>query len=180
MEIQASRLPARTTESGEAVLIGDQDRTRWDRLLIERGLAALKLAEALREERGYYTLQAAIAGCHARAHSADETDWPRIASLYEALAALAPSAVVQLNRAVAVAMAFGPEAGLPLVEALIGDKVLERYHLLPSVHADLLAKLGRHEEARAELERAASLARNTRERAMLLERAAACAPRDSG
>jgi len=173
MEIQASRLRARTSPRGKPVLLLDQDRARWDRLLIGRGLAALKRAEALGGGFGPYTLQAAIAACHARALTAEATDWERIAALYDALAQLAPSPVVELNRAVAVAMAFGPAAGLEIVDALREEPSLAAYHLLPSVRADLLAKLGRTDEARAELKRAAELTRNERERAMLLERAAA-------
>jgi RNA polymerase sigma factor (sigma-70 family) len=175
MEIQASRLRARTSPRGKPVLLLDQDRARWDRLLIRRGLAALERAEGLGGGFGPYTLQAAIAACHARALTADETDWERIAALYDALAQLAPSPVVELNRAVAVAMAFGPAAGLEVVDALRDEPTLQGYHLLPSVRADLLAKLGRTDEARAELKRAAELTRNERERAMLLERAAALA-----
>jgi predicted RNA polymerase sigma factor len=175
MEIQASRSGARTNPSGEPVLLGDQDRTRWDHLLIRRGLAALERAEALGGARGPYALQAAIAACHARARSAAETDWARIAALYEELARLTPSPVVELNRAVAVAMASGPAAGLALVDRLTSEPALEDYHLLPSVRGDLLARLGRLDEARAEFERAVSLTRNSRERELLLERAAACA-----
>jgi RNA polymerase sigma-70 factor, ECF subfamily len=173
MEIQASRLRARTTPRGKPVLLLDQDRARWDRLLIRRGLAALERAERLGGGFGPYTLQAAIAACHARALTAADTDWERIAALYDALAQLAPSPVVELNRAVALAMAFGPAAGLEVVDALRDDPALQAYHLLPSVRGDLLAKLGRTDEARAELKRAAELTRNERERAMLLERAAA-------
>jgi RNA polymerase sigma-70 factor, ECF subfamily len=173
MEIQASRLRARTSPRGKPVLLLDQDRARWDRLLIRRGLAALARAEELGGGFGPYTLQAAIAACHARALTAEETDWERIAALYDALAQLAPSPVVELNRAVAVAMAFGPAAGLEVVDALRDEPTLQGYHLLPSVRADLLAKLGRTDEARAELKRAAELTRNERERAMLRERAAA-------
>jgi RNA polymerase sigma factor (sigma-70 family) len=172
MEIQASRLRARTSPRGKPVLLLDQDRNRWDQLLIRRGLAALERAERLGGGFGPYTLQAAIAACHARARTAEATDWPRIAALYDALAQLAPSPVVELNRAVAVGMAFGPEAGLEIVDALRDEPALRGYHLLPSVRADLLAKLGRADEARAELEQAADLTRNERERAMLLERAA--------
>jgi RNA polymerase sigma factor (sigma-70 family) len=175
MEIQASRSAARTGPSGEPILLLDQNRARWDHLLIGRGLAALSRAEALAPAPGPYTLQAAIAACHARARTADETDWPRIAALYAALAERMPSPVVELNRAVAVSMAFGPAAGLELVDALVKEKVLEGYHLLPSVRGDLLAKLGRWGEARVEMERAASMTRNARERELLLERAAACA-----
>jgi RNA polymerase sigma-70 factor (ECF subfamily) len=175
MEIQASRLRARVGPSGEPVLLLDQDRARWDHLLIGRGLAALARAEALGGALGPYALQAAIAACHARARAAEETDWARIAALYEALAQLAPSPVVELNRAVAVAMAFGPAAGLEIVEPLTVEPSLASDHLLPSVRGDLLAKLGRLDEARVELERAAALARNARERELLLGRAAACA-----
>ncbi len=175
MEIQASRMGARTGPAGEPVLLLDQDRARWDQLLIRRGLAALARAEALGGAQGTYALQAAIAACHARARTAAETDWPRIAALYEALARLAPSPVVELNRAVAVAMAFGPAAGLAVVDGLTAEPSLRGYHLLPSVRGDLLVKLGRHAEARAEFERAAALTRNARERKLLLERAAACA-----
>ncbi|WP_437670881.1 RNA polymerase sigma factor [Sorangium sp. So ce131] len=175
MEIQASRSRARVGPSGEPVLLLDQNRARWDHVLIRRGLAALERAEVLGGARGFYALQAAIAACHARARTADETDWARIAALYGVLAALAPSPVVELNRAVAVSMAFGPAAGLEIVDALRAEPSLQGYHLLPSVRGDLLAKLGRLDEACAELERAASLTRNARERALLHERAAACA-----
>jgi RNA polymerase sigma factor (sigma-70 family) len=175
MEIQASRVGARTGPAGEPILLLDQNRALWDRLLIRRGLAALERAEALGSEPGPYALQAAIAACHARARTPAETDWPRIAALYQELARVAPSPVVELNRAVAIAMAEGPGPGLELVDALTSEPSLERYHLLPSVRGDLLAKLGRFDEARAEFERAASLARNGRERTLLLERAAACA-----
>src|SRR5207302_7096774 len=175
MEIQASRSRARLGPSGEPVLLLDQNRALWDHVLIRRGLAALARAEELGGALGPYALQAAIAACHARARTPEETDWPRIAALYDALARLAPSPVVDLNRAVAVAMAFGPAAGLELVEALHTEPSLEAYHLLPSVRGDLLSKLGRFDEARAEFERAASLTRNARERTLLLERAAACA-----
>jgi RNA polymerase sigma-70 factor (ECF subfamily) len=178
MEIQASRSAARTGPSGEPVLLLDQDRARWNQLLIRRGFAALKRAEALGGALGPYALQAAIAACHARARTPEETDWGRIAALYEALAQLAPSPVVELNRAVALAMAFGPATGLDLVETLASEPSLQGYHLLPSVRGDLLAKLGRLDEAREQFERAASLTQNERERTMLLERAAACA-RDS-
>ena len=178
MEIQASRLGARTGPSGEPVLLLDQNRARWDQLLIRRGLAALERAEAqaatLRQPLGPYALQAAIAACHGRARAAEETDWARIVALYEALAALAPSPVVELNRAVAVAFAFGPAAGLELADRLTTEPSLKAYHLLPSVRGDLLVKLGRHAEARAEFERAAALTHNARERALLLDRAAAC------
>jgi RNA polymerase sigma factor (sigma-70 family) len=171
MEIQASRLRARSGPSGEPVLLFDQDRARWDRMLIRRGLEALERAEELSGALGPYTLQAAIAACHARARTAEETDWERIVALYDALAQITPSPVVELNRAVAVAMAFGPAAGLELVDALVADGSLARYHLLPSVRGDLLAKLDRSEEAREEFARAASLTRNERERTLLLERA---------
>ncbi|MGH7518277.1 MAG: RNA polymerase sigma factor [Gemmatimonadales bacterium] len=177
MEIQASRSRARTGPSGEPVLLLDQDRARWDQLLIRRGLAALERAETLGSGLGPYALQAAIAACHARARTPEETDWTRIAALYDALARLAPSPVVELNRAVAVAMASGPAAGLELVDALTSEPSLKAYHLLPSVRGDLLAKLGRFDEARAEFDRAASLTRNARERALLLERARTCAAR---
>ncbi|QEA39639.1 RNA polymerase sigma factor [Pistricoccus aurantiacus] len=174
MEIQASRLPARVDTNGDPILLPDQDRSRWDRLLIRRGLAALERAEALPGVLGPYTLQAAIAACHARAAVYEKTDWPRIAALYEALVQIAPSPVVALNRAVAVGMAFGPAAGLELVDALLTEPTLAHYHLLPSVRGDLLARLDRIPEARAEFERAATLTRNGRERALLLARAAAC------
>jgi RNA polymerase sigma factor (sigma-70 family) len=176
MEIQASRIRARTGPSGEPVLLLDQNRARWDHVLIRRGLAALDRAVALGGAGGPYALQAAIAACHARAATAADTDWPRIAALYAVLAALAPSPVVELNRAVAVAMAFGPAAGLALVDALTDEPALEGYHLLPSVRGDLLARLGRFDEARAELERAAALADNARERDLLLARAATFPP----
>jgi RNA polymerase sigma factor (sigma-70 family) len=175
MEIQASRLRARTGPSGEPGLLLDQDRGRWDHVLIRRGLAALGRAEALGGAIGPYALQAAIAACHARARTPEETDWQRIAALYGALGRLVPSPVVELNRAVAHGMAFGPAAGLALADPLTAEPSLAGYHLLPSVRGDLLAKLGRFDEARAELERAAELTRNTRERRLLLERAAACA-----
>lgn len=171
MEIQASRLRARSGPSGEIILLLDQDRSRWDHLLIGRGLAALERAEKLGDSLGPYRLQAAITACHARAVTAGETDWPRIAALYDALAQLMPSPVVELNRAVAVSMAFGPEAGLELVDQLKSDGSLKNYHLLPSVRGDLLAKLGRHEEAIVEFEKAAGMTQNGRERALLLERA---------
>jgi len=174
MEIQASRLGARVDAEGKPVLLLDQDRARWDQLLIRRGLAALELAEKLGGAFGFYALQAAIAACHARARTAADTDWARIAALYDALAQLAPSPVVDLNRAVAHSMAFGPEAGLAAVDALRSEPALKNYHLLPSVRGDLLFKLGRRDEARAEFERAASLTRNERERELLLARAAAC------
>jgi RNA polymerase sigma factor (sigma-70 family) len=174
LEIQASRAGARIGPSGEPVLLLEQDRARWDRLLIRRGLAALERAEALSAARGPYTLQAAIAACHARARVAEATDWPRIAALYAALTQLAPSPIVELNRAVALSMAFGPAAGLEIVDQLRGEPSLSNYHLLPSVRGDLLAKLSRKDEARAEFERAAALTQNTRERQLLLARAAAC------
>lgn len=172
MEFQASRLRARVGPGGEPILLTDQDRSRWDRLLIRRGFASLERAERLGGALGPYTLQAAIAACHARARSPEETDWPRIAALYDALIQVAPSPVVALNRAVAVAMAYGAAAGLELVDRLLEEPALQGYHLLPGVRGDLLARLGRHREARAEFERAASLARNGRERALLLKRAA--------
>jgi len=179
MEIQASRAHARTGPTGEPILLLEQDRARWDHILVGRGLAALERAEelngALGGAIGPYALQAAIAACHARARTAAETDWKRIAELYDALAQLMPSPVVELNRAVAVAMAFGPAAGLELVDALTSEPSLKTYHLLPSVRGDFLVKLGRSEEARLEFERAASLTRNVRERELLLGRAAACA-----
>lgn len=171
MEIQASRLRARVGPSGEPVLLLEQNRARWDWLLIRRGLAALARAESLGGALGPYALQAAIAACHARARTAVETDWPRIVALYDALAELAASPVVELNRAVAVSMAFGPEAGLELVDELTREPSLKSYHLLSSVRGDLLYKLGRFDEARAEFERAAALARNSRERELLLARA---------
>ena len=171
MEIQASRSSARVGPAGEPILLLDQDRGRWDHILIHRGFTALERAERLGGELGPYALQAAIAACHARARTPDETDWERIAALYDALAQLAPSPVVELNRAVALAMAFGPAAGLELVDALTSDRTLEAYHLLPSVRGDLLAKLGRFDEARTEFERAASLTQNARVRELLLARA---------
>jgi RNA polymerase sigma-70 factor (ECF subfamily) len=177
MEIQASRSKARVNAAGEPVLLLEQDRGRWDRLLIGRGLAALKRAETLGGMRGPYVIQAAIAACHARAATAEDTDWARIASLYGELAEIEPSPVVELNRAVAISMALGPSAGLELVDALKDDLALKNYHLLPAVRGDLLKKLGRKDEARAEFERAASITRNVRERNLLLERARSC---DSG
>jgi RNA polymerase sigma-70 factor (ECF subfamily) len=171
MEIQASRAPARVGPGGEPILLLDQDRTRWDRLLVQRGLEALERARTLGDGLGFYVLQAEIAACHTRAWVAAETDWSRIVALYDALAQLNPSPVVDLNRAVAVGMALGPAAGLEAVDALVSGGRLEGYHLLPSVRADLLAKLGRIAEAREELKRAAALARNERERKLLLERA---------
>ena len=175
MEIQASRFRARVAPGGEPVLLLDQDRSRWDHQLIRRGLAALARAEALGGGIGPYSLQAAIAACHARARTAEDTDWERIVALYDALAQIAPSPVVELNRAVAVGMAFGPAAGLELVEALASEPLLDGYHLLPSVRGDLLSKLDRFDEAREEFLRAASLTRNARIRELMLERAAACA-----
>ncbi|HXM57326.1 MAG TPA: RNA polymerase sigma factor [Candidatus Dormibacteraeota bacterium] len=175
MEIQASRSRARVGPGGEPILLLEQDRGRWDHVLIRRGLAALRRAEEMGGAMGPYTLQAAIAACHARARTADDTDWARIAALYDELAEAMPSPVVELNRAVAHAMAFGPDAGLALVDELTSEPSLAGYHLLPSVRGDLLAKLGRHAEAREEFERAAALTRNTREQALLRERAAACA-----
>jgi RNA polymerase sigma-70 factor (ECF subfamily) len=184
MEIQASRATARVSASGEPILLLDQNRGRWDQLLIRRGLAALARADNVRAEkfnpeedggaRGTYVLQAAIAACHARALTSEETDWPQIVALYDELCRLMPSPVVELNRAVAIAMAFGPAAGLELVDALTSEPSLENYHLLPSVRGDLLKKLGRMDEARAEFERAAGLTRNTRERELLIGRARAC------
>jgi RNA polymerase sigma factor (sigma-70 family) len=175
MEIQASRSHARVGPNGEPVLLMDQDRARWDQLLIRRGLAALERAQDLGDATGPYVLQAEIAACHARAHTPEETDWARIAALYAALVQLVPSPVVELNRAVAIGMAFGPEAGLQIVDTLTSEPSLKTYHLLPSVRGDFLAKLGRRDEARAEFEQAASLTRNARERDLLLARAAACA-----
>jgi RNA polymerase sigma-70 factor (ECF subfamily) len=174
MELQASRSRARVGPGGEPVLLLDQNRARWDQLLIHRGLAALKRALELGGPAGPYTLQASLAACHARASTPEETDWAQIAELYAALAAVAPSPVVELNRAVAVSMARGPAEGLVLVDALVSEPSLRSYHLLPSVRGDLLAKLGRMDEARAEFERAAQLTRNERERKLLLGRAAAC------
>jgi RNA polymerase sigma factor (sigma-70 family) len=174
MEIQASRSKARVGPAGEPVLLLDQDRGKWDRLLIGRGLAALERAQRLGGAGGPYALQAAVAACHARARTPEETDWTRIAALYDALAELMPSPVVSLNRAVAIGMAYGPAAGLELIDTLLDEPVLKAYHLLPSVRGDLLAKLGRFSEARADFERAAALAGNARDRTLLLERAAAC------
>ena len=175
MELQASRAAARTDALGRPVLLMDQDRGRWDLLLIRRGLAALERAEqqaqAQAQPLGPYALQAAVAACHARAHRAEDTRWADIAALYDALAQAAPSPVVELNRAVAVGMAFGPAAGLEIIDRLRDDPALQHYQWLPSVRGDLLAKLGRHDEARAEFERAASLTRNSRERELLLARA---------
>jgi RNA polymerase sigma factor (sigma-70 family) len=175
MEIQASRSKARVGPSGEPILLLEQDRGRWDHLFIGRGLAALDRAQAIGRALGPYALQAEIAACHARSRTAAETDWGRIAALYDALAELLPTPVVQLNRAVAIGMAYGPAAGLEIVDALTTEPALRAYHLLPSVRGDLLEKLGRFSEARGEFERAASLAQNARERTLLLERAATCA-----
>jgi RNA polymerase sigma factor (sigma-70 family) len=175
MEIQASRTAARVDAQGAPILLLEQNRARWDRLLIRRGLDALARAEALGGALGPYALQGAIAACHARARTADATDWPRIAALYDALSQLRPSPVIELNRAVALSMAFGPAEGLEIVDALVDQGALRGYHLLPSVRGDLLAKLGRMAEARKEFEAAAGLTRNARERALLLARAAACA-----
>jgi len=174
MEIQASRSKARVNAAGEPVLLLDQDRAKWDRLLIGRGLAALERAEQLGVSRQSYTIQAAIAACHARALTAGDTDWSRIAALYRELAQIEPSPIVELNRAVAVSMASGPAAGLEVVDELKDDPALKNYHLLPSVRGDLLKKLGRLNEARAEFERAASMTRNVREKNLLLDRARAC------
>ncbi len=179
MEIQASRFPARVGARGEPILLLEQDRTRWDYLLIRRGLAALDRAIELGGEMGEYALQAAITACHARARAPDETDWKRIAWLYGALMRIAPSPVVELNRAVAVTMAEGPAAGLAIIETLTSARTLENYHLLFSVRGDFLMKLGRYDEARTELARAASLTRNVRERDLLLTRAAECARRSA-
>jgi RNA polymerase sigma-70 factor, ECF subfamily len=174
IELQASRLRARVGPNGEPVLLADQDRARWDHLLVQRGLAGLRRAEELSGALGPYTLQAAIAACHARARSVEATDWPRIVALYDGLAALTGSPVVELNRAVAVTMAFGPEAGLELVDSLADEPALRDYHLLPSVRGDVLVRLGRLAEAREEFERAADLCNNERERELLLSRAVAC------
>ena len=180
MELQASRLRARVGPDGEAIRLFDQDRSRWDQLLIRRGLAALDRAETLRRPLGPYTLQAAIAACHARAHTGEETDWKRIVALYDALVELTQSPVVELNRAVAVSMAFGPTEALELVDALGNEPLLREYHLLPAVRGDLLEKLGRTVEAGSEFERAAALTQNVRERALLLGRARACGRRTGG
>jgi predicted RNA polymerase sigma factor len=171
MELQASRFAARVGPDGEPITLFDQDRTRWDRLLIEHGLAALDRGRRLQQPRGPYLLQAEIAACHARASAADRTDWARIAELYSELSAITPSPIVDLNKAVAVSMAYGPEPALALIDALVADGRLRGYHLLPSVRADFLKRLGRTDEARAELNHAASLATNAREREMLIERA---------
>jgi RNA polymerase sigma factor (sigma-70 family) len=175
MDLQASRTRARTDEHGQPILLLDQDRSRWDGVLIRHGLASLRRAEELGGALGPYSLQAAIAACHARARIADQTDWARIAALYDALAQVSPSPIVELNRAVALAMAFGPEAGLEVLDPLSDEPALAGYHLLPSVRGDLLFKLGRYEEASREFHKAASLTRNTREQKMMLDRAAACA-----
>jgi predicted RNA polymerase sigma factor len=180
MEIQASRSRARVGPAGQPILLLEQDRSRWDHVLIRRGLAALDRAGRLGGDRGSYVLQAEIAACHARARTPGETDWARMAALYEELARLAPSPVVELNRAVAVGFASGPAAGLALVDRLTSDPALRDYHLLPGVRGDLLARLGRFEEARAELERAASLTRNEAERRLLIERAAGLAGKEDG
>jgi len=172
MELQASRTHARVGPDGEPILLLEQNRGRWDQLLIGRGLASLKLAQKLGGARGRYTLQAAIAGCHGRARAPEETDWQRIAALYAELHEVAPSPIVELNRAVAVGMAFGPAAGLEIADGLSDEPLLKSYHLLATVRADLLEKLGRQSEARAEYERAASLTRNEREKQLLLQRAA--------
>jgi predicted RNA polymerase sigma factor len=182
MEIQASRTRARVTSTGEPVLLFDQNRSQWDQLLIRRGLTAIERAHKINtslvnSRSGPYLLQAEIAACHARARTPSETDWPRIVLLYTELAQRTPSPVIELNRAIAVSMAHGPQAGLTLVDALASEPSLARYHLLPSVRADLLYKLGRHHEARTEFERAAALTRNTRERDLLLTRAACCQTR---
>jgi predicted RNA polymerase sigma factor len=179
MEIQASRSRARVGPSGEPVLLREQDRGRWDQLLIRRGLAALARAEDSSIALGPYAVQAAIAACHARARVPEDTDWSRIAALYAALARLTPSPIVELNRAVAIAMAFGPSAGLEIVDALTSDPALKNYHLLPSVRGDFLVKLGRFDEARVEFQRAAALTRNVRERELLLARAAECERKSS-
>jgi predicted RNA polymerase sigma factor len=175
MEIQASRAAARVSSTGDAILLLDQDRSRWDQLLIRRGFAAIDRANALGGSKGPYLLQAEIAACHARAPTAADTDWNRISALYEALARQVPSPVVELNRAVAVGMAKGPAAGLAMVEPLTGDPALKNYHLLPAVRADLLEKVGRFDEAALEFRRAAALTRNARERQLLSQRAARAA-----
>jgi RNA polymerase sigma-70 factor, ECF subfamily len=180
MELQASRTRARTGPSGEPIPLLEQDRARWDWMLVGRGLAALERAQQTRGALGPYSLQAAIAACHARARTAQETDWERIVALYDALAQLMPSPIVELNRAVAVSMAFGPEAGLELVDAVAGEPALRDYHLLPAARGELLVRMGRNAEARAEFERAASLTQQERERAVLIERMAACTPQNGG
>lgn len=174
MEIQSSRFKTRVSASGEPVLLMDQNRAQWDRLLIRRGLAALERCRKLSRPLGPYALQAAISACHAQAPAAADTDWARIAALYEALSRVAPSPIVELNRAVAISMAFGPAFGLQLVDELMREPALTEYHLLPSVRGDLLAKLGRMDEARSEFERAAAMTRNSREQQLLLKRAAEC------
>jgi predicted RNA polymerase sigma factor len=179
MEIQASRAKARVSPSGEPILLLEQDRAKWDRLLIHRGLTALERAKKVSVERGPYVLQAEIAACHARSAIKDETNWTEIAALYGELAQVAPSPVIELNRAVAVSMASGPAAGLELVDRLQNDPALKNYHLLPSVRGDLLKKLGRIDDARAEFESAASMTRNVREKTLLLARARECAPRNT-
>jgi len=176
MELQASRMPARVGADGSPVLLLDQDRSKWNYLLVGRGFEALAKAESF-GTLGPYGVQAGIAACHARALTAEETDWARIAALYDALAQLAPSPIVELNRGVAIGMAYGPAAGLEIVDALVSEPALQKYHLLPAVRGDLLSKLGRIEDARAEFERAAAFAQNSRDKKLLLERAAACAPR---
>jgi predicted RNA polymerase sigma factor len=180
MELQQSRASARVDDVGDPVLLMDQDRGRWDRRLIEHGLSELERAESLSRQRGPHTAQAAIAACHARARSEDDTDWARIASLYGDLAALAPSPIVQLNRAVAISMSAGPAAGLEILDALAAEASLQSYHFLPSARAHMLEKLGRLKEARAEFERAASLTENVRQRNRLLERARACTTDQAG
>jgi predicted RNA polymerase sigma factor len=177
MAIQASRTRARVDATGAPILLLDQNRARWDHLLIQRGFAALQRAEKLGGARGPYALQAAIAACHARALEASQTDWPRIAALYDALAQLTPSPVIELNRAVAISMAFGPGAGLELIDALLSEPSLKNYHLLPAVRGDFLFKLNRFAEAQAEFEHAATLTQNSREREFLLTRAATAAAR---
>jgi len=179
MEIQASRLGARVDARGRPVLLLEQDRAKWDQLLIRRGLAALDVAAKTRSGRGPYTLQAEIAACHARAHTAAETNWEQIASLYAELAKRTPSPVIELNRAVAVGMAFGPSAGLEILDAIRDEPTLRGYHLLPSVRGELLKRLGRLEEARKEFEQAAALTRNGRERELLLERSRECGRTDT-
>jgi predicted RNA polymerase sigma factor len=178
MELQASRTRARTGPSGEQIPLLEQDRARWDWMLVGRGLAALERAQQTRGALGPYSLQAAIAACHARARTAEQTDWERIVALYDALAQLMPSPIVDLNRAVAVGMAFGPEAGLELVDAVAGEPAMRDYHLLPAARGDLLVRMGRNAEARAEFERAASLTQQERERAALIKRMAACTPQN--
>jgi RNA polymerase sigma factor (sigma-70 family) len=180
MELQASRTRARTGPSGEPIPLLEQDRARWDWMLVGRGLAALERAQQTRGALGPCSLQAAIAACHARARTAQETDWERIVALYDALAQVMPSPIVELNRAVAVGMAFGPEAGLELVDAVAGEPALRDYHLLPAARGDLLVRMGRNAEARAEFERAASLTQQERERAALIERMVACTPQNGG